>query len=645
MNSNKFNKVITYSLRKNKIGLTSTAIIFSILGTAGTIQKEVKAVEAKQEINTSSSQHNEKGNSTLDSVKESNVENTTNKNNEKTLLAQKEITKEDSIQKDSEKQKTFSTTTETDIATIKRTYEQQNSPDTWKVKTEIIKKEIDHGADIVALLDTSSHMKENGRLEQAKKLLETLSSHILGGNNKNKLSLIVFNSDTKNIVDFTDDINKIKEHINSDSTSVKKHEEAFLQKAIHQASELLQKQDSQRSKHIVMLSYGKSNYSYDFKKSDKEVPTGSLQKVNTIHKLLGLFPYKVNHTRHNVGELQAIAKLFNINVGDIESLAKLGSLFLPNLDYVQLNETKPTENTDFDYDKRVGDGTDAHTYKGYKKNGEISTPVKNLIAKYLKEFSPFEKLNDFFKSSEYKKKNKDKKDFFDNLTTNFDPVQNIGGRLGNWLFKPHSLTFYNHNNSALAETNKAKAKGIKFHSIDVDNANTDYDKFLKDISSEKNFLTLTNQKETAKTFEKKLTTIELKDELPAGTTLTQGPTVNKGNAKFNNSNSSLWSLFSSSKPNVTWKFEKDDLVDNSPLSLEYTIKLKDDNKNKTLSSTFSYRLEDKSSTVKLPDQVFSLDKKEKDIPQTPKNEDDKDKNDKPKVEDNKGQDKNQKPEV
>ncbi|WP_153055665.1 vWA domain-containing protein, partial [Streptococcus suis] len=134
------------------------------------------------------------------------------------------------------------------------------------VTTQIVPKEIDKGAEIVVLVDTSKKMDGDAKkaakdniVELVKKMTEPNDVY----NSRNSVRVIGFNRKLSEAQEVTS--------ANVETTIEKLFTDAEqnynwgvdMQGAIHEARRILESENSGKRKHIVLLSQGESTFSYD----------------------------------------------------------------------------------------------------------------------------------------------------------------------------------------------------------------------------------------------------------------------------------------------------------------------------------------------------------------------------------------------
>ncbi|KGE57791.1 von Willebrand factor type A domain protein, partial [Streptococcus pyogenes MGAS2111] len=157
-----------------------------------------------------------------------------------------------------------------------------NGDGTLDVTLKVTPKQIDEGADVMALLDVSKKMTDadfKNAKEKIKKLVTTLTSKSDDGkenlNNRNTVRLMTFYRKISEPIDLSGKTSgEVEDELNKIWNKVKKEDWDWgvdLQGAIHKARDIFKKEkESKKRQHIVLFSQGESTFSYDIKdKSDR----------------------------------------------------------------------------------------------------------------------------------------------------------------------------------------------------------------------------------------------------------------------------------------------------------------------------------------------------------------------------------------
>ncbi|HEP4971123.1 TPA: fibronectin binding protein [Streptococcus pyogenes] len=513
-----------------------------------------------------------------------------------------------------------------DIVDVTRTVK-TNEDGTIDVTVTVKPKQIDEGADVMALLDVSQKMtKENfdKAKEQIKKMVTTLTGEPTDGkenhNRRNSVRLMTFYRKVNEPIELTaENVDKTLDEV------WKKAKEDWdwgvdLQGAIHKAREIFNKEKEKKSgkrQHIVLFSQGESTFSYDIKNKSDITKTKITEKVTTSSPLFPWLPI-FNHTNRKaeiIGDLEKVldmAEKVGISLpSSLKSAVKalgltnsaIGSILGKGLtEYLGLTEYS-SDNLDgggFDYSKRVGEGYYYHSFSDRKY--ENTMPLEEAIRTALA--SNFPKLTDNW--------------FFD--IVNKDTVEkaklDVIMKVLNSIFYKREYRYYNHNLSAIAEAKMAQQEGITFYSVDVtdlnsaskrvrrqaavrkgtkeeenkkneEERNTKFDTYLKKMSEGNNFLSNVEERDK---FKDTLTELTIKDEFTDKVTvekdswsksITDGlKNSNNNNVKHQQANTSTWSFFSSSKESLTWIISKEQLKEafekNGSLTFKYKLRVNKD---------------------------------------------------------------------
>ncbi|HEQ0822836.1 TPA: fibronectin binding protein [Streptococcus pyogenes] len=525
-----------------------------------------------------------------------------------------------------------------DIVDVTRTVK-ANEDGTIDVTVTVKPKQIDEGADVMALLDVSKKMTQENfdkAKEQIKKLVTTLTSKSDGGkenlNNRNTVRLMTFYRKISEPIDLSGKTEQqVCEELDKIWNRVKNEDWDWgvdLQGAIHKARDIFKREkESKKRQHIVLFSQGESTFSYDIKdKSDREVTkTRITEKVTTSNPLLP-WPPIFNHTHKNIDMLDDVKHLVKLGqalgitgLDNLQSTLKLvstgsnlaglvlggGSL----TEYLTLKEYKSGSLTEsqFDYTKRVGEGYHFHSFSERKETGEL--PFKNEIESRIKGS---------FKSNET-----DAKSWFESILDKLSLTERVQKakqealmKLLGYLFYKREYHYYNHNLSAIAEAKMAQQEGITFYSVDVTDLNTTskrvkrqieseedkkkekekediekkrhekFDKYLKEMSEGGN--AFFNDVGKADKFKDTLTELTIKDEFTDKVTVEKNslnkPLTNElsrtNRVQHREVNTSYLNFWGSSKESLTWTISKDQLREafekDGFLTFKYTLRINKD---------------------------------------------------------------------
>ncbi|HFD5880078.1 TPA: serum opacification factor [Streptococcus pyogenes] len=522
-----------------------------------------------------------------------------------------------------------------DIVDIKREVK-DNGDGTLDVTLKVTPKEIDKGADVMALLDVSKKMSEddfNNAKDKIKKLVKTLTSNSDNDehkhNSRNSVRLMTFYREISKPIDIsgkTDD--ELDELLDKLRQKAKDEYDwgVDLQGAIHKAREVFNnenndgKKKSGKRQHIVLFSQGESTFSYDIKnKDDKKLQKTRLTTVTTSNPLFSWFPI-FDHTNRKVDmlddfdKLLSIAQKFGVEIPSGIKIglktASAGNFLLGSLtgsdsltDYLTLREyvADKLQETDFDYSNRVGEGYHYHSFSERKLGG---LPMESTFKTLLNTNVP--KLDDktWFGWTMNKLSLADKYHSFQ---------KEILLKILEYLFYKREYHYYNHNLSAIAEAKMAQKEGITFYSVDVtvskttpkrvkrqtavrqgtakkeseEERNKKFDEYLKKMSEGNDFL---SNVEARDKFKDTLTELKIKDEFSDKVTVQnnsegkkyQGTSLTNDipNVEHKQLQEKKGWLSSGNKESLTWTISKEQLKqafeDGKPLTLTYKLKVDND---------------------------------------------------------------------
>ncbi|HHD3534843.1 TPA: serum opacification factor [Streptococcus pyogenes] len=529
-----------------------------------------------------------------------------------------------------------------DIVDVTRTVK-TNEDGTIDVTVTVKPKQIDEGADVMALLDVSKKMTEDdfkNAKEKIKKLVTTLTSKSPDGqpnhNARNSVRLMTFYHKVNEPIELTAE--------NVDAKLKEVWEQAKkdwdwgvdLQGAIHKAREIFNKEKEKKSgkrQHIVLFSQGESTFSYDIndKNNSKLTKTRITGKVTSSNPLLR-WPPILEHTHKNGDMISDVKTLiaFASKLG-IKGLSwiqapldglKLGGDILGSVlgggglgEYLTLKEydSHKLNEDQFNYTKRVGEGY--HYYSFSNRESEDKMPLEPQIEAALKAVLPkFEENNWFTKVLTYF-----------NLKGRAEQAKlDIIMKVIKSVFYKRQYHYYNHNLSAIAEAKMAQEEGITFYSVDVTDSKTTlkrakrqtavrpesakkeseeernkkFDEYLEKMSEDSKFFTDVDQ---AEKFKDTLTNVTVTETFEDGVNVKENSCQTSldsnnnssnsncgGDVKYQKSSESSW--WGSTKESLTWTISKEQLKEafekNSSLTFKYQLqvnkqKLLDKNKNRT----------------------------------------------------------------
>lgn len=517
-----------------------------------------------------------------------------------------------------------------DIFDIKREVK-TNADGTIDVTVTVTPKEIDKGADVMALLDVSQKMtKENfdKAKEQIKKMVTTLTGEPTDGkenrNRRNSVRLMTFYRKISEPIDLSGKTSEeVEKELDNIWDKVKKEDWDWgvdLQGAIHKARDIFKKEkESKKRQHIVLFSQGESTFSYDINDKDKNNTvrknriTGKVTTSNPLFPWLPIF----NHTNQKAEVIDDVDKLLDFAEKMGISLPKglragvqaigLSNSFLSTFtgsgltEYLTLNEygSDILKEKQFDYTKRVGEGYYYHSYS--KRTHGDKMPFEKQIREVLKQFLPK------IESREWAKK------FIDIFGLQGQKVDQIGVdvimKVINSIFYSRQYYYYNHNLSAIAEAKMAQEEGITFYSVDVtdlkpkrakrqaavlqkttkkeseEDRNNKFDGYLKKMSEGgKEFF---NDVDEADKFKDTLTEVTVTETFENSVSVenqswkVSSNSNHKENVKYTNAQKNRNWFSSEVKESLTWTISKEQLKqafeDGKPLTLTYKLKV-DNNK-------------------------------------------------------------------
>ncbi|HEQ9451469.1 TPA: fibronectin binding protein [Streptococcus pyogenes] len=517
-----------------------------------------------------------------------------------------------------------------DIFDIKREVK-TNADGTIDVTVTVTPKEIDKGADVMALLDVSQKMtKENfdKAKEQIKKMVTTLTGEPTDGkenrNRRNSVRLMTFYRKISEPIDLSGKTSEeVEKELDNIWDKVKKEDWDWgvdLQGAIHKARDIFKKEkESKKRQHIVLFSQGESTFSYDINDKDKNNTvrknriTGKVTTSNPLFPWLPIF----NHTNQKAEVIDDVDKLLDFAEKMGISLPKglragvqaigLSNNFLSTFtgsgltEYLTLNEygSDILKEKQFDYTKRVGEGYYYHSYS--KRTHGDKMPFEKQIREVLEQFLPK------IESREWAKK------FIDIFGLQGQKVDQIGVdvimKVINSIFYSRQYYYYNHNLSAIAEAKMAQEEGITFYSVDVtdlkpkrakrqaavlqkttkkeseEDRNNKFDGYLKKMSEGgKEFF---NDVDEADKFKDTLTEVTVTETFENSVSVenqswkVSSNSNHKENVKYTNAQKNRNWFSSEVKESLTWTISKEQLKqafeDGKPLTLTYKLKV-DNNK-------------------------------------------------------------------
>ncbi|HEM5244183.1 TPA: VWA domain-containing protein [Streptococcus suis] len=497
------------------------------------------------------------------------------------------------------------------------------------VTTQIVPKEIDKGAEIVVLVDTSKKMDEDAK-KTAKdniiKLVEKMTDPTNTHNSRNSVRVIGFNrklSEAK-------EVNKtnVKDTIDNLFSNAEQNYNwgVDMQGAIHEARRILESENSGKRKHIVLLSQGESTFSYDLSDEVKSKPTyKNIKEDKVVHTnplLPWPFTFDVTVRRANLlDDAKSLISFLNKvgitrfdkaldDVSTVAGITKLiGIIAKDPLDYINLVDVDSSQlgEKNFNYEKQIGEGYHFRSFYDRKvepltfRNQIVSKIKHNLTTELKKAELPTNTLSYIAEKL--------------GLTnTSEKAIDLFATSLVDYIFYGRKNIFNNHNLSAQAEAKIATEKGIHFYAVDVtkDKAGEEknkFDDYLKKMSGDdRKFLSV--DENVAEKFKDVLTKVTLVDTIE-----NEAEVIGKlshPKAKLTTPSPSSWfsSLFSSSKTTITLDLNKADLIKayqtNEPISLTYQLQYKgkkNRNSQKLVSTEISHTINDKNKEKKYSSKI------------------------------------------
>lgn len=546
-----------------------------------------------------------------------------------------------------------------DIVDVTRTVK-TNEDGTIDVTVTVKPKQIDEGADVMALLDVSKKMTDadfNNAKDKIKKLVTTLTSKSPDGqqnlNNRNRVRLMTFYREISDSIDIsgkTDDeldglLNKLRQEAKDEYDWG-----VDLQGAIHKAREIFNKEKEKNSgkrQHIVLFSQGESTFSYDIQKSEKENSRNLLrinEKITSSNPLLP-WPPIFNQTHQNADMLKDVDFLISLaqklgmtELSSIKTIlqgvgqvSQFGGFLLGGgslTEYLTLQEYKTDTFTkeQFDYTKRVGEGYYYHSFSDRKSENKIpfETEIRTALSSHLPKFEKdnwFTKVLTHFGLTEKAEQAK--------LDVIMEVIKSV--------FYKRQYHYYNHNLSAIAEAKMAQKDDITFYSVDVtspnqaankrtrrsadtpeEKRNEKFDGYLKKMSEGNDFLSKIEDKDK---FKDTLTKLTIKDEFD-GKVSVDKTSYQDSNAGIEHSTAKT-AFWSNTKESLTWTISKEQLKkafeDGKPLTLTYKLKvdnakfkkaLEEKNKKKTKGDTSTENKTSVTETIISNTTIYKINDQE-----------------------------------
>ncbi|MGT2829300.1 serum opacification factor [Streptococcus hillyeri] len=492
---------------------------------------------------------------------------------------------------------------------------------TLTVTTTINPKEIDHGAEVIVLLDTSRKMvqADSGEAfkkakEKIKELVTTLVGEGATHGQRNSVRIITFDKHASELHNLTaDNIDKTLNNIDTD-TKYRNQYGVALQEAIHKARTTF---DSEREKaeknktikynkrqHIVLFSQGEATFSYDLTDKTKATKQDINEDVTYSYPMWPFYFDTTVSKGNIVTDAQSALELlgkFGINIEDAKKAIPLANIVNKTLglfgaflgadnplDYRTLKEFKydGKDASQFDYSNKIGEGYNYRSFSDIDTNRPdgalefIKEKVKNAVSKDTKALETLQYYFPFVKTA---------------TDATIDAVLDR-------LFHPRSYIFHNHNLAAKAEAKLAQNADIKVYSVDV-TTDTNFEKFdnyLKSMSDNENMLEISkNNTELATKFRDTLKNITITDTLKD--ILDISTLVKPDSLKYEDKKESSW-FGTIQKSILTWSLDKDAIKEafeqGKPLTVTYKIKVKTPHNSKrpetAISPELKYTINDKT---------------------------------------------------
>ncbi|MGV3250717.1 serum opacification factor [Streptococcus suis] len=495
------------------------------------------------------------------------------------------------------------------------------------VTTQIVPKEIDKGAEIVVLVDTSKKMDVEAKKtakDNIVKLVKEMTDPTNNHNSRNSVRVIGFNrklSEAQEVNSIT-----VEDTVEKLFTDAEQNYNwgVDMQGAIHEARRILESENSGKRKHIVLLSQGESTFSYDLTdaaKTETKYKTINEDKVVHTNPLLPWpFTFDVTVRRANLLKdakslIEFLNKLgitrFNEALDGVSTIAGLtdliGKFFRNPLDYIDLADidSSKLEEQKFNYEKQIGEG---YHFRSFYERKLDPLPFKDDIVKKIKHNLKTELDKAALPTNTFSYIGKK----LGLTNTSEKAIDLFATSLVDYIFYGRKNVFYNHNLSAQAEAKIATEKGIHFYAVDVtknDEQKNKFDDYLKKMSGDKGeFLNI--DENVAEKFKDVLTKVTLVDTIENDAEIIGE--LSHPKAKLTTPSPSSWflSLFSSSKTTITLDLNKADLIEayqtNKPISLTYQLKYKgkkNRNSQKLVSTEISHTINDKNKEKKYSSKI------------------------------------------
>lgn len=521
-----------------------------------------------------------------------------------------------------------------EIADISREVKLNDAQDELEVTLKVTPKQIDEGASVIILLDTSKKMTEEYfkiAKENIKKLVKTLTPsntqqniNCLNCSNRNTVRLINFYRTVNDPINLSgkseDEVRKTLDNIWEKAKKDYNGWGVNLQGAIHRARQVFNSEDERLSgkrQHIILFSQGEATQSYEVKEK-KNLKTLAVDEPVTYSNPLLPWPFYFDTTTRKVNlveegkKFQDFLKKLGIKRYDglLDSLAQNGNSLLNlgrfvgienPLNFITMSDlaTEKLSEDSFDYTKKVGEG---YHHRSYYDRVSGQVPLDSIVKNAVK--LKIEKLKKESEKNSYDILGLSKWATSLSKVFGFDTLEEkMVNKFVDYLFYKRNYVYYNHNLSAQAEAKMARDEGILFHSFDVTmpNANNRYkrsgekseaekrnekfDKYLEEMSEGQKFFEDIENVEKLKDL---LTEVELTDTFTDKVSVKEGSWKNKDVREDNKlvvqhkkaTNSKFFFLSTATPESLTWTISKEKLKDafeqRRPLELTYKLKVEKD---------------------------------------------------------------------
>lgn len=534
-----------------------------------------------------------------------------------------------------------------------------NQDGTMDVTLTVKPKEIDKGAEVIVLLDTSKKMTDEDfdtAKENIKKLVTTLTSKSTNEspsyNSRNSVRLIDFYRKIGNSIDLSgweeSKVDAKLQEVRKKAIDDYNGWGVDLQGAIHKAREIFnneKEKNSGKRQHIVLFSQGEATFSYalgDEAKKKTSPVKGQITSSNATLSWLPIFEY-TNSNSNMIDDVNKIVewaetlglgnKLSSVKTA-IKTASKVNGVLnwigISPTEYLTLKEYKSESSSekDFNYKKRVGEGY--HNYS-FDERKTSDMPLKSILGSQLESAVKPDKnnwlgwaLDKLSLSETYTKVLK---------SSLMKAIESI-------FYKREDI-YYNHNLSAQAEAKMAQDEGIVFYSFDVTNPskfakkavftpdyptyskyliekdekakktieerNKKFDQYLKEMSEGKNFLKDVDDKDKFKDIlSEVIVTEKFEDKVNVVEKSWKTSSENKSESVSHTKAKEGWL---STKESLAWKISKDELKkafeSRTPLILSYKLDVNNDKLQASLDKRRNKRSTSTENNDSLTEKIIS----------------------------------------